>query len=95
MTQEIKEQALAAFLKNPYWKGIYDKAPAKAKIFYEIVFANSEGLIPKEEHVSSIHEIYRQFDDADWEYIIANTRNKMAKWGYNKAREKFGKKNQD
>ena len=92
MTQEIKEKALDAFLKNPYWKGIYERAPEKAKKFYEIVFANSEGLLSQGEHVSSVHEIYGQFDDADWEYVIANTQNNMAKWGYKKAREKFGKK---
>lgn len=92
MTNEIKEKALSAFLKNPYWEGVYKNAPEKAKRFYEIVFANSKDLISQDEHVKSVHELYGQFDDDDWDYIIEHTQNNMGKWGYRKARERFGKK---
>ena len=71
------------------WKGIYDNAPANAKKFYEIVFANSEDLLSREEHISLVQETYKQFETADWDYVIEHTQNRMAKWGYKKARKKF------
>ena len=94
MTEEIKEKALGAFMKTPYWKGVYEKAPDKVKRIYELSFARAEKLITEEDDKEGTMALYRQFEDADWEYLIENTQNSMAKWGYQKARERFGGKEQ-
>ena len=94
MTEEIKEKALAAFMKSAYWKGIYEKATDKVKRLYELSFARAEKLITEEDDKEGTMALYRQFEDADWEYLIENTQNSMAKWGYKKARERFGGKKQ-
>ena len=92
MTTEIKEKGLAAFLKNPYWKGIYEGASEKCKRYYEINFAASERLMSSEEHKAEVIEVYKTLDPADWEYLISHTQNNMGKWGFKNAREKYGKK---
>lgn len=94
MTGEITEKALGVFMKNPYWKGIYEKAPDKVKRLYELSFARAENLITGEDDKEGTLALYGQFEDADWEYLIENTQNSMAKWGYKKARERFGGKKQ-
>lgn len=94
MTEEIKEKALAAFMKSSYWEGIYAKAPDKVKRLYELSFARAEKLITEEDDKEGTLALYGQFEDADWEYLIENTQNSMAKWGYRKARERFGGKKQ-
>lgn len=95
MTEEIKEKALVAFMKSPYWKGVYEKAPEKVKRLYELSFARAEKLITEEDDKEGTFALYRQFEDADWEYLIENTQNSMAKWGYKKARDRFGGKKQE
>ena len=93
MTEEIREKALGVFMKNPYWKGVYEKAPDKVKRLYELSFARAESLITGEDDKNGTLALYSQFENPDWEYLMANTQNSMAKWGYKKARERFsGKK---
>lgn len=83
------EEAVAEFVKNPYWKGIYDNAPPLAKQYYGIVFANSEGKVDENEAKEETLAMYKAFGDADWDYVIANTENKMVAWGMQKNREKY------
>lgn len=92
MKEEIKQKALDAFLKNKYWESIYNKAPDKVKIFYELSFARAENLIGDNEDKEGTIALYKAFDDSDWEYLISHTQNRMGKWGYKKARERYGKK---
>ena len=86
MTDESKEKALTEFLKNPYWKGIYDKAPEKVKRLYELSFARAENLISADEDKAATESLYKEFDDSDWDYLIENTESNMARWGYRQAR---------
>lgn len=60
----------------------------------ELSFARAEKLITEEDDKEGTMALYRQFEDADWEYLIENTQNSMAKWGYKKAREKVAGKKQ-
>lgn len=92
MTEENKKKALDAFLRNPYWKGIYEGAPEKVKRLYELSFARAENLIDAAEDKSGTESLYGEFEDADWQYLIDNTTNNMAKWGLHQAREKYQKK---
>ena len=39
----------------------------------------------------AIRALYGEFSDADWEYLIDKTQSPMGKWGYKKAKKKFGK----
>lgn len=45
-----------------------------------------------EEEKQDLIAVYRSLTDEDWDYIIGHTHWGMAKWGLNKAREKYGKK---
>ena len=91
MTKEITEKALEAFMKNAYWKGVYEKAPENVKRLYELSFARAENLISGEEDKKSTKLLYRQFEDSDWDYVISNSQNRMAKWGYKQARDQVRK----
>lgn len=94
MTKEMTEKALAVFMKNPYWKEVYEKAPENVKRLYELSFARAEELISGEDDKEGTMSLYGQFENSDWDYLISNTQNSMAKWGYQKARERFGRKKQ-
>ena len=92
MTDEIKGKALKEFLKNPYWKDIYENAPEKVKRLYEFSFARAENLISADEDKRATESLYKGFDDSDWDYLIKNTESNMAKWGYRQARVQYRKK---
>ena len=38
---EAKKKAVAAFTKNPYWQGVYDRAPEDAKEYLALLFLSS------------------------------------------------------
>ena len=87
------EDAIAQFLKNPYWKDLYDKAPALCKEFYRYHFAHSLKAVEKKVYEDAVIGLYKKFSPEDWEYLISNTQSSMGKWGYRQAREKYANTN--
>lgn len=89
MNKEKIEKTLAEFVKNPYWRSIYDNAPEKAKQFYRIRFAYAEKAISSVERNEEILELYKEFTPEDWDYVISNCENKMSAWGLEQAKAKY------
>jgi hypothetical protein len=92
MSDEKMQTAVNKFLKNPYWKGIYEGASENCKKFYEQNFAYSLDAVDKKEHTDIVVSLYKSFSDSDWDYLISHTNNQMSKNGYQKARENYSKK---
>lgn len=86
------QEAVDKFLKNPYWKGVYDGASERCKQFYEQNFAYSLGAVKKEDHQREVIALYKTFAPADWDYLIGHTHQNMCKWGYEQARKKYEKR---
>ena len=86
-----KETAIEKFLKNAYWKELYENAPGNAQKYYEYLFMKSDGALEDSEREGIIIPIFKSMTSTEWDYVIENTLNKMGKWGLKKAREKYGK----
>ena len=91
------QAALDRFMDNRYWRRLYMRAPEGAKRYYERSFSGSWPLREltdqeKEETKAESEALYRSLTDGDWDYIIGNTHWGMAKWGLNKNRERYGRK---
>ena len=91
------QAALDSFMGNRYWRRLYMRAPEGAKRYYEKNFSGSwplRELTAQEKEASKAESeaLYRSLTDGDWDYIIGNTHWGMAKWGLNKNRERYGRK---
>ena len=91
------QAALDSFMGNRYWRQLYIRAPEGAKRYYERSFSSSCPLREltdqeKEQSKAESEALYRSLTDNDWDYIIGNTHWGMAKWGLNKNRERYGRK---
>lgn len=91
MKTEKMQKAMDKFLANPHWKEVYEGAPEKVKKLYEITFVIANEGKKEEGDDKAIRALYGEFSGADWEYLIDKTQSPMGKWGYKKAKEKFGK----
>ena len=89
MNESKQNEAIEKFLKNPYWKGIYDKASEAAKTYYKVLFAASLGAIEGDEKKESFKSAYKGLSQDDWAYVIGHAENKMAKWGLEQAKKKY------
>ena len=92
MNNEKMQAAIDRFLKDPYWKGIYEGASEKCKQFYDQNFAYSLQAVDPKEHTEATIAVYKELDASDWDYLISHSQNNMCKWGLKQAREKYGKK---
>ena len=76
------------FMKNPYWHGLYDSAPALVKKIYEIDWTYNSVETPKEKQEERL-SIFKSFSDADWQFYISNCSNVQAKTYYSNLRQSF------
>ena len=83
------QEAIDKFLKNPYWKDVFEKAPERCKEFYKQHFAYSLDAVDKTEHEKKVIDLYKSFSPTDWDYLIGYTQQRMGKWGYEQARKKY------
>jgi len=76
ITPESLKAAVSAFRKNPYWRGIYDNAPIRARKVLVLRFWASENasLVDgcEEEFNDLVAEARQKLKVADLEYLIAN-----------------------
>ena len=92
MDEEKIQKALEKFIKNPYWKGIYEGAPEKAKEYYRYIFAGSLEEGTDAVRSEALVKCYKEMGDDDWDYIIGHEEDRMGRWGLKQAREKYQKK---
>ena len=97
MAINSKYQAGVDYFKKRDYRQVYLDAPEGAKKYYEVVFYKSSPNYhdTKEESDKCKEDmiaIYKSLTNEDWDYIIKHTHWGMAKWGLNKAREKYGRK---
>ena len=65
---KTKEEIIALFLENPYWREEYEEAPSDAcRRYIEHIFLNSGGHSMGE--ASGIENIKAQMTRADWLHI--------------------------
>ena len=95
-----KYQAGVDFFKKRNYRQLYLAAPEGAKRYYEVVFYESSPHYhdtkgESERCREDMIAIYQSLTDEDWDYIISHSHWGMAKWGLNKAREKYERKGSD
>ena len=77
-----------SFMKNPYWKNIYEKSSDNLKDYYKFKF----NMIDKEyanEAINTLRKMENNFTKSDWEQLIAQSSGR-AKYEYTKMmKEKF------
>ena len=75
------------FLKNPYWKAVYDNAPQKVKEYYKIAWDNNSKC--SDTMFKEVDKKRDEFAQEDWLYIISQSHGR-AKYEYTKMmKEKF------
>lgn len=74
ITETAIEQAVTSFCANPYWKGVYDRAPAGAKLHLGLTFLESDNgtLVDanEEEFEDKLERVDNDLGVEDWEYLI-------------------------
>ncbi len=78
--KEAIEKGKVRYLKNKYWKSIYDGAPECAKGWYDLIFSLLDGGNDHENEEAfsmMMDSVYDSLDDAGWDYIIDHTTHKM------------------
>lgn len=74
-------------MKNPHWAAYYDNAPSKAlKEYIRISFDNNPFVTTVQEpnYEEKKKKLSAIFTDEDWQYLIDNTENGLAKIEYRK-----------
>ena len=92
--KEAIEKGRVRYLKNKYWKSIYDGAPECAKGWYDLIFSQQDGgRAPGniEAFSSMMDRVYSSLDDAGWNYIIEHTTHNMMRNSLREKRAKYGK----
>lgn len=72
---DAKKKALAKFTKNPYWQGVYDRAPEGAKDYCEFLFLMSspEFAVDEGDDMNAkMAEAEQGLTCEDWDYVVAN-----------------------
>lgn len=72
IAKEVYEKALAAFVANTYWKGVFDRAPDGAKRYIKFAFAKSEfpNDITPEDIEREKYDIESNLTPEDWDYLV-------------------------
>lgn len=87
------QQALDYFMENPFWKGVYEKAPSGAKAwlegsFYPTWVCETTGAEPDNEAEAEADRQWKAFKPkmkkADWEYLIPFARHPKQKEAFAK-----------
>ncbi len=77
------------FMKNDYWKSIYDNASSKVKEYLKIKWENNDIEDWPDEVIKSIDKIKNEFSVDDWGYLISQSSGR-AKYEYTRMmNEKF------
>lgn len=77
------------FMKNDYWKSIYDNASSKVKEYLKIKWENNDIEDWSDEVIKSIDKIKNEFSVDDWGYLISQSSGR-AKYEYTRMmNEKF------
>ncbi len=85
MIDKVKmDFAINEYVKNPYWKEIYDNAPVNVKSYLSLDFYDDEFDLEVEEYLQEIKPIELKMTKSDWQYLIDNTENQIAKSHYKK-----------
>ena len=90
MTKKEKmDGALNRFLKNAYWKEIYENAPSeKCKEYYNIGFCCSIGKYSGDEFNGERARLVEEMDVKDLEYLLGHESNQRLRSNYKAALNK-------
>ncbi len=61
------------FMKNDYWKSIYDNASSKVKEYLKIKWENNDIEDWPDEVIKSIDKIKNEFSVDDWGFLISQS----------------------
>ena len=69
------DNALSVFLKNPYWKKVYDDAPSEnSKRHCALSFYNS-WYFGSRDGIAEQHRLEKKLTEKDWEYLLRYSAN--------------------
>ena len=73
---DAKKKALAKFTKNPYWQGVYDRAPEGAKDYCEFLFLMSSPEFAVDDGGDDMNAKMAEAEQGltceGWDYVVAN-----------------------